>query len=188
MRSERPVEYSESIRDLGRYRSFLHLQAMGLVSRFQSRMDASDLVQQTMMEAHVHLEQFRGRTGAEMAKWLSQILANNFADAARAMTRQRRDIRRECGIQPGNESGADLKDWLATDLTSPSQHLYRKEECHRLRQAMEQLPTAQREVVELHHLQGMSLNETAQRTGKTTAAVAGLLFRGLKTLRTLMAS
>ena len=47
-----------------------------------------------------------------------------------------------------------------------------------------ELPEAQRRAIELHHLRGMPLAEIADELGSTKAAVAGLLHRGLKTLRT----
>ena len=51
---------------------------------------------------------------------------------------------------------------------------------------MIQLPSAQREAIVLHHLQGCSLAQTARSLDKTDTAVAGLLHRGLKKLRELM--
>ena len=51
---------------------------------------------------------------------------------------------------------------------------------------MARLPEDQRRVVELHHLKGLPVAETAQRVGRTRAAVVGLLFRGLKKLRELL--
>jgi RNA polymerase sigma-70 factor, ECF subfamily len=50
-------------------------------------------------------------------------------------------------------------------------------------QALATLPETQRKAVELHHLQGCSLDEIARNLGVTKAAVAGLLHRGLKNLR-----
>jgi RNA polymerase sigma-70 factor (ECF subfamily) len=48
------------------------------------------------------------------------------------------------------------------------------------------LPPDQRQVVELHHLKGMSLAEVAALMGRSRPAVAGLLFRGLNKLRDLL--
>ena len=38
----------------------------------------------------------------------------------------------------------------------------------------------------LHHLQGLTLSETAVRLGRSEAAVGGLLHRGLKRLHQLL--
>ncbi len=182
------AHHSDSFREVGRYRSFLRLQAMGLMSRFHSKLEPSDIVQQTLLDAHQNLDQFRGSSGAEMAKWLSQMLANNVADAGRALTRQKRDRRREQSLQrDGDSSGFGPQQWIAAEQSTPSLCVVRSEQMMQLNDAIRQLPLPQREVVVLHHLQGRSLNETAEMIGRSPSAVAGLLFRGLKSLRILLA-
>lgn len=185
----RSISQSGSIRELGRYRSFLRLKAIGLVSGFRSRLEHSDIVQQTLLDAHENLHQFRGSSGAEMAKWLSQILAHNVADAARALTRKKRDVRRERALEATSESSDwGPEQWLSAQQSTPSLRVSRNEQLQRLHEALQQLPAAQQEVIVYHHLQGRSLSETAELMGRTPPAVAGLLFRGLKTLRSLLAS
>ena len=53
----------------------------------------------------------------------------------------------------------------------------------RVAAALEELPEGQREAVAMHYWEGLTLNEVAQEMGRTAAAVAGLLQRGLRTLR-----
>jgi eukaryotic-like serine/threonine-protein kinase len=78
--------------------------------------DPSDIVQQTLLEAHQGIQCFRGTTAAEQAVWLRQILAHNLADANRARYRERRDIRRERSLEAELEaSSARLADWLADE-------------------------------------------------------------------------
>jgi RNA polymerase sigma-70 factor (ECF subfamily) len=62
----------------------------------------------------------------------------------------------------------------------------RNEELLRLAAAIRRLPEEQRTVVEMKHLQGMSLSEICERTGRTKVSVTGLLFRGTKALRVLL--
>ncbi len=57
---------------------------------------------------------------------------------------------------------------------------------HRLARAMEQMPEAQRQSIELHYLHGLTLVETAEAMERTTPSVMGLLRRGLARLRTLL--
>ena len=66
------------------FRSYLTLLARaGLQARFQAKIDASDVVQQTLLEAHQASGQFRGTSTAERAVWLRQILARNLVSVAR---------------------------------------------------------------------------------------------------------
>src|SRR5262245_54156014 len=78
------------------FREYLLLLArLQLGDRARARVEASDVVQQTLLEAHRRRGQFRGRTAGEMAAWLRRMLACNLADALRALTREKRDVARE---------------------------------------------------------------------------------------------
>ena len=82
-----------------------------------------------------------------------------------------------------DESSSRLQAWLAADQSSPSQRAERQEESLHLATAMAKLPDAQREALELEHWQGWTLAEIAEHMGRSKAAVAGLLKRGLQQLR-----
>jgi RNA polymerase sigma-70 factor (ECF subfamily) len=163
------------------------LARVQLGSRLHARLDASDLVQQTLLEAQQKLNQFRGTSEAEMAAWLRQILAHNLADALRALGRAKRDVSRERSLEAAlAESSCRLQAWLAAEQSSPSRRAERNEEVVRLAQALAELPDSQREAVVLRHFEGWHLCEIARHLGRTQAAVVGLLQRGLKTLRALL--
>jgi RNA polymerase sigma-70 factor (ECF subfamily) len=174
-------------RSLEQFRSYLLLLArMQLDPGPRNRIDPSDVVQQTLLEAHARAEQFHGDDSA-LAAWLRQALVNNLRDAWRALRRERRDVRREQSLDEAVEqSSLRLEGMLADPHSSPSQQAVRNEDLLRLADALTRLPEAQREAVVLHHLQGHTLAETSVRLGRTDAAVAGLLHRGLKKLRELM--
>ena len=176
-------------RSLEDFRSYLLLLArMQLDAVPRNRIDASDVVQQTLLEAHAKADQFHGDDSA-LAAWLRQALVNNLRDAWRARQRDNRDIRREQAVAESvAQSSARPEGMLAAKDSSPSQRIVRNEELLRLADALAQLPQAQREAIVLHHLHDCSLSETARSLGKTDAAVAGLLHRGLKKLREIMTS
>jgi RNA polymerase sigma-70 factor (ECF subfamily) len=168
-----------------RFRGYLLLLARAqLGDRLRGKLDPSDVVQQTLLDAHRQRDQFRGHTGAEMAGWLRRMLACNLADALRALGRQKRDAARERSLEAAlDESSARVQAWLAAEQSSPSEQAQRGEELLRLTEALAALPEAQRDALVLHYWQGLTLAETAERLGRTPAAVAGLLQRGLKALR-----
>ena len=170
---------------LERFRSYLLLLARArLDPMVRGKVGASDVVQQTLLEAHRDLAQFRGRTVAEQAAWLRQVLARNLANIVRDLRRDKRDVAREQPLQVAlDESAARLEAWLVAEQSSPSQQAEQHERAIRLAEALAMLPEKQREAIVLRHWQDCSLAETGERLGCTTAAVTGLLHRGLRTLR-----
>lgn len=173
--------------ELTRYRGYLLLLARNQVPpHLQAKLDPSDVVQQTLLEAHRDREQFRG-SAAELAGWLRRILARNLANLARDFDRQKRDGRREQSLEHVLEaSSARLEAWLADDRASPSEHAERAERLLALAAALLALPEAQRQVVELRYLRGWSLKALAEHLARSESATAGLLHRGMRHLRELM--
>ena len=170
---------------LEKFRNYLRLLArLHLDRRLQGKMDESDLVQLTLLKAYEALGDFRGQTDAEQAAWLRQILARNLANAVRDLGRAKRDVGRERSLQAAlDESAAQLEGWLATEQSSPSQQAQRHERAVRLAEALAALPDNQREAVVLRHFHGCSLADIGRQLSCSTAAVTGLLHRGLKNLR-----
>jgi RNA polymerase sigma-70 factor (ECF subfamily) len=181
-KDERPLP------ELDQFSDYLRLLArLQLDARLQAKLDASDIVQQTLLRAHQCREQFRGQSEAELAAWLRSILATTMAGQARRFAADARDVDRERSLQDRlDESSARLEVWLAAEQSSPSEHVMRSEELIRLAWALEKLSADQREVIELHHLKSWPIAEVARAINRTKPAVMGLLFRGQKKLRELL--
>jgi RNA polymerase sigma-70 factor (ECF subfamily) len=182
------TEASASAPGLERYREYLLLLArIQLGQRYAGKLDASDVVQVTLLEAHRNREQYRGTSDAERATWLRQILAHNLADATKELGREKRDVRRECSLDAAlAQSASRIEMWLEAVQTSPSGRAQRGEELVRMAQKLAELPAAQRQAIEMFHLQGLPLAEVARQLGRSQSALAGLLHRGLKKLRMLL--
>ncbi len=174
--------------DWERFREFLLLLArMQADTRWQGKLDLSGVVQQTLLEAHQDGKELAAAPDAQKAGWLKRALANNLADELRKLKTQRRDAGRERSLQAGiDQSHSQLECLLAGNYGTPSMEAVRAERGVQLAHALAALPEAQRQVIELHHLQGRTLVEVAEMLGSTKPAVAGLLHRGLKSLRQIL--
>jgi RNA polymerase sigma-70 factor, ECF subfamily len=170
------------------YREYLRLLArLQLDPALQGQVDASDIVQDTLLKAHQSLEQFRGKTEAEWAGWLRQILANHLTDVLRRLRGASRDVARERSIEYAVEaSSARLEGWLAAEACTPSGVVSKHEELARLAVALAQLPDDQRLAIEFKHLRGCTVAEVGRRMQRSETAVGGLLRRGVKRLRELL--
>jgi RNA polymerase sigma-70 factor, ECF subfamily len=170
---------------LADYRPFLRLvadQALGQLLR--RREDASDIVQQTEMEAYRAIGDFRGSSEPEFSAWIKQILRRNVSNLIRDNWAAKRDQRREKYLD--NSDNSVSLTWMSPQggaVSSPSQHVVRAEVALQLAKALEELPESQRTAVRMRHLQGCGLDEIAAAMDKTPPAVAGLIRRGLQALR-----
>jgi RNA polymerase sigma-70 factor (ECF subfamily) len=100
------------------------------------------------------------------------------------MHRDKRDIRREQSMeQKLAQSSMRLEGLLAGEGPTPSQRVAIGEHVLLVADAIDRLPEAQREAIRLHYLEGLKLSEVAETLNKSTGAIAGLLHRGMKTLR-----
>ncbi|MBV8881889.1 MAG: RNA polymerase subunit sigma-70, partial [Planctomycetaceae bacterium] len=105
----------ESASDLDRFREYLRLLArLQFEPRLRAKLDASDIVQGTLLEAHQSRGQFRGSTEAELMAWLRKILSRNLADAVKEYGRAKRDAGRERSMEAEvDQASGRLADWLA---------------------------------------------------------------------------
>lgn len=167
------------------YRGYLVLLARWHWNpRLQGKLDPSDVVQQTLVQAWQAIDDFRGETEAELRAWLRRILTRCLADLAREFGRDKRDLGKEQTLDAiVDESSRRLEAWLDDQQSSPQDRAERSEQLVLLAEALAELPDAQQAAVTLFHLHGLSVAEIAEQLERTPAAVAGLLKRGLRTLR-----
>ncbi len=172
--------------DFERYRAVLKVQARVLQfdPRLGRRLDSSDLVQETLLRACQHQEQFRGSTEGERVVWLRRILERVAHDRLDEEGAQKRDYRRELSLDDLLAgSSARLEAVLASGETTPADRLNRQEASDRLLRAISTLEPGQQDAILLRYFHELPVAEVARRLGKSERAVAGLLFRGLAALR-----
>lgn len=171
--------------ELERYRAYLQVLArVRLPPAVAAKLDASDLVQQTFAQAVRGWSRLRGTDDAQVAAWLRKILANTLAEALRDLRRAKRNAALERSIEAAlDESSVRMEAWLAAPQTSPSLKAQYGEQVLMVAAAMAALPEAQQQAVALHHLGDWTLDAIAKHMERSPAAVAGLIKRGLKTLR-----
>jgi RNA polymerase sigma-70 factor, ECF subfamily len=169
---------------LEEYREYLRLLARPRVGReLRVRLDASDVVQETLLEAQRDFHQFAGNSEGELAVWLRRILARNLADQLKYHQSQKRDVGREQPLEVLIEQAHEA---LAAPLSTPSGHASRREQAVALASAMARLPPDYREVITLRHLEGQSFEAVAARMGRTAGAVRMLWLRAIERLGGLM--
>jgi RNA polymerase sigma-70 factor (ECF subfamily) len=168
------------------YRNYLALLARVQIGRrLRGKVDDSDLVQETFLEAHRDFAGFRGRTEAELTGWLRQILARNLANLVRHyLATQRRDARLEHDLIAALDHSSQALDCgLRDSVSSPSERAARREQAVLLADALERLPDDYREVIILRYLEGLAPPEVAERMGRSVESVRKLWTRALVQLR-----
>jgi RNA polymerase sigma-70 factor (ECF subfamily) len=173
---------------LVRYRD--HLRSIAdrqLGGRIARRVDASDVVQQTCLEAQRDFRDFLGSSEPELVAWFERILERNVTQVIRDHALiQKRAVNRERSRDDSRDSQGNQANQLAADQSSPSQRAMRGEAVEQLARAIDQLPAGQREAVRLRYLEGRSLAEIAKQLDRNTTAAAGLLKRGMTKLREIL--
>ena len=166
---------------LARFRDYLLLLARRRLGRqLQAKLDASDVVQQTLLEAHRDFATFQGTHEAELLAWLRRLLLNNLAD----FTRQYRDTaKRQIGQEvrlEGGDSSAERGGGLAAAWLSPSGEAMAHEQAEAIRHAVERLPDDYRRVLVLRYQDERSFDEIGDLLGLTANAARKLLLRAVE--------
>jgi RNA polymerase sigma-70 factor (ECF subfamily) len=164
--------------------------ASRLDRRLGVRVDASDVVQDALVDAWRRMDDYLQDRPLPFLAWLRQITNERIIDTHRRhVSSQRRGIDREIAqAQVSNESAVLLAGRLFANDTSPSNNLIRKEFHVRLREAIIALPAKDREVLMMRHIDQLDSAEIAESLGITQGAVKARLLRALLKLRGVLGS
>lgn len=171
------------------HRQYLELLArLEIGQRLQRKVDTSDVVQETFLEAHRNFGNFRGSDETEFVAWLRAILAARIGHFVRHFAgTQRRDLRREQALDVDlDHSSRAIERGLMSLQSTPSQQVARREQGMLLAEALARLPDDYREVIVLRHLEELTFPEVAERMERSVDSVQKLWVRALSRLRQIM--
>lgn len=171
---------------LASYQNYLRLLArIEIGRRLQGKVDASDVVQETFLEAHRHFPNFKGHASGQLTQWLRAILAATLANTVRRyLGTQARDLRLEQQLADDlDQSTCALGRMLMDPHSSPSQQVLRGEQTLLVAEAMGRLPEDYQTVLVLRHLEGLTFPQVAQRMGRSVDSVEKMWLRGLTRLK-----
>jgi RNA polymerase sigma-70 factor (ECF subfamily) len=170
-----------ALEDCRRY--LLAIAERQLEPELRAKGGASDLVQETFLEAQRDFAQFRGASSDELRAWLRQVLNHNLgAFTRRFRTTSKRAVAREVGLLVGGHSGGLEGEPAGLTLT-PSGVAIEHEQAMALRRALERLPDEYRQVVILRFEEGRSFEEIGRVTGRTPDAARKVWSRAMVRLR-----
>jgi RNA polymerase sigma-70 factor (ECF subfamily) len=166
-------------RALALCRGYLLLVAQReLGSDLQARGGASDLVQDTLMDAVRDFARFQGNTEDELLQWLRRLLLNNIIDFIRHHRTAKRQADREAWLA-GDSSVRPVAEPAAA-LPSPSDEALAREQAEAVERALQQLPDNYRQVILWRYQEGRSFEEIGQALGLTANAARKLLLRAIR--------
>jgi RNA polymerase sigma-70 factor (ECF subfamily) len=172
---------------LGRYRERVRRAiALRLDRRVAARIDASDVLQETYLEAVRRLPDYLERPEMPFGLWLCWLARERVLMCHRQhLGADKRAVGREVGPLPA-DSSAQFVHGLRGRGPSPSKHVAAAELAERLRLALSQLTEEERDLILWRHFEQLSNRETAQLLGIAEAAASKRYVRALERLRGLL--
>ena len=176
---------------IGRHRARLRrMVELRLDRRLQSRIDASDVIQEAYVEVVRRLGEYLSEPSYPLFLWLRLIVGERLLKLHRHhLGTKMRDAELEVSIYRGAlpaASSAALAAQLLGKHTSPTQAAMCAERMMRLQEALNTLDPMDREVLSLRHFEEMSLAETALSLGIEQSAAAKRYIRALKRLKAVL--
>ena len=178
---------------LDRYRARLrHMVRLRMDRRVRGRVDPSDVIQDTFVEASRRLSEYVNNPSVAFFVWLRYLAAQRLQMLHRHhLGAQARDARREVSLYGGDlpeAKSAVLAVQLLGRLTSPSMAAARAEMKLTLLEALEAMEPIDREVLALRHFEQLSNVETGQVLGITPKAACNRYVRALERFRPIVSA
>jgi RNA polymerase sigma-70 factor (ECF subfamily) len=153
-------------------------------TRLAGRVDASDVVQETYMDAAKQLRLYLARPEVSVFVWLRRLAWERMLSMSRRhLEAQKRDIHRELSL-PEESSILLAKSLLEGE--SPSEKMALEELRDEVRRAVARLPETDREAILLRHFEGLTNKEIAEALGISEPAATMRYGRALLRLKGLL--
>jgi RNA polymerase sigma-70 factor (ECF subfamily) len=177
---------------LGRYRERLRrMIALRLDVQLAARVDASDVVQETLVDAARRMTDYARDRPLPFYPWLHRLAAERLAEVHRRhrQSKARSVAREEAVVFAWPDGSAQLMvNRLTAHDTTPGHALLREEQRRQLRAALEVLAPIDREVLMMHYLEDLSFPEIAAILAIGEGAAKMRHLRALRRIRALMSS
>jgi RNA polymerase sigma-70 factor (ECF subfamily) len=176
---------------LGKHRDALRrMIALRLDPAIAARVDASDVVQDVLLEANRRLEDYLEHSSMPFPLWLRHLARDHIIDAHRRhRLAQRRGVDRERPLVPaalGDHSSLELAGQFLDHEKTPASAAVQHELEQRLQQAIALLEDNDREIILMRHFEQMTNQEVATALHLSEAAASMRYLRALRRLRQLM--
>jgi RNA polymerase sigma-70 factor (ECF subfamily) len=150
-----------------------------LDSELRAKGSASDLVQETFVEAQRDFAQFHGEREEELLAWLRRMLLNNLRDFTRRyQCADKRDVEREVSLDSvGSRPG--MEPFFVSELASPSEKVLRSEKSEIVQRALRRLPDDHRRVLLFRYQDGRSFEEIGALMDRSANAARKLWIRAI---------
>lgn len=168
--------------------SLRRMVALRLHRRLKRRVDPSDVLQESYLDAARRLGEYVRQPAMPFPHWLRFLTEQRVAEQHRRhLKAQRRNVNRE--IRPadaGSSRSEDFVDQLVGSFSSPSRVAMQAECEDRLQLALQSLTPTEREILSLRHFEQLSNGEAAARLGLDKSATSKRYVRALLRLKDAM--
>ena len=169
--------------------SIRQMVALRLDKQIAGRVDASDVVQDVLVEANKRLSDFITEAKMPFHLWLRQLAKDRIIDMHRRHHAQRRTVDKEQPIKAGgnmDRSSMDLEGQLRDPQLTPAAANIRKEMEGRFFEALEELNEQDREIILMRHAEHLGNSQVAEALGLSPAAAGMRYLRAVRRLREVL--
>lgn len=158
-----------------------------LADRFRGRVDPSDLVQETLLEASQRIHEYLQTQPIPFYPWLRQIAQQRLTKVQEHHGAQKRDVRKEqVTANLSDESIYELATQFSDHRPGPARVAIQRERQSQIRDLVASLPETDRELLVLRYLEQLTVESCLQVLGVTRSAYQKRHFRAVARLRELL--